>query len=122
MYVDELREYLLSRPRATEDTPFGPDVLVYRVGDRGKMFALLALEREPLAVNLKCDPERAVRLRERYPDDVLPGYHMDKRHWNTVVLDGVPSDELREMVDHSWELIVGGLTPRVRRELGLEGA
>src|ERR1700747_3086171 len=101
------REYCLSKPRATEGTPFGPDVLVFKV--KGKMFALLALDEVPPRVNLKCDPDLALELRDRY-EQVEPGYHMNKKHWNTVVHDGViPDAEIRKMIDHSYELVVRSL-------------
>ncbi len=110
-----LREYCLSKKAATEDTPFGEDTLVFRVCD--KMFALTGINSIPPRVNLKCDPERAVALREQY-DAVIPGYHMNKKHWNTVILDGtIPADEIRELVDHSYELIVKGLKKSQREEL-----
>jgi predicted DNA-binding protein (MmcQ/YjbR family) len=118
MHLDSLRRYCLVKPEATEDLPFGPDVLAFRVA--GKIFALANLERVPPAVNLKCDPERAVDLRERYAD-VRPGYHMDKRHWNTVGLRGdVPGALVRDLVDHSYALVVAGL-PRADRQRLAEG-
>ena len=99
-------------PGAVEDYPFGDDVAVFKVA--GKMFALVSLAGEPGTVNLKCDPEWALELRDRY-EAVRPGYHQNKRHWNTVELDGtVDDDELREMIDHSYELVVSGL-PRSER-------
>jgi len=81
------------------------------------MFAILGLERLPAQVNLKCDPERAVELREQYPDGVLPGYHMNKQHWNSVVLEAVPDTLLIELCQHSWDLIVASLTRKARAEL-----
>ena len=117
MHLDVLRRHCLAKPGATEDLPFGPDTLVFRVA--GKMFALADLDGLPPTVNLKCDPERAVALRERYAD-VRPGYHMDKRHWNTVGLQGdVPGDVVRDLVDHSYALVVAGLPRRLRD--GLRG-
>ena len=116
MHLDDLRTHCLAKPGATEDLPFGPDVLVFKVA--GKMFALARLDRHPPAVDLKCDPERALELRERY-DDVRPGYHMNKRHWNTVGLQGdVPSALVRELADHSYALVVAGLPRRERDRLG----
>jgi predicted DNA-binding protein (MmcQ/YjbR family) len=116
MELDEMHELLLAQRGATDDMPFGPDVAVYRVG--GKMFALIALERMPSQVNLKCDPERAIDLRQRYPESVLPGYHMSKKHWNTVLLDGtVRRDLLIELVEHSWQLIFDGLTGAAHAEI-----
>ena len=116
MHLDELRDACLALPHATEDLPFGPDTLVFRVG--GKMFALLGLEREPPFVNLKCDPERAVDLRERYAG-VTAGYHMNKRHWNSVALRGdVPRAEVEAQVRHSYDLVLASLTRAQRAALG----
>jgi len=99
----DLIAHCLSKPGAEETTPFGPDTLVYKVG--GKIFALTSPDDFPPRVNLKCDPERAIELRDRY-ESILPGYHMNKRHWNTVILDGsVPSALVRELVDHSYQLV-----------------
>ena len=107
-----LRSYLASKPGAVEDFPFDPATLVIKVG--GKMFALVATDEDPLRLNLKCDPLKAEILRGYYPA-VLPGYHMNKRHWNTIVLDGsIPDAELCAMIDESYALVVQGL-PRSRR-------
>ena len=112
MDLAEFREYCLSKPSTTEDTPFGPDVLVFKVG--GKVFALAALDDVPTRVNLKCDPDLALDLRDRY-EQVRPGYHMNKKHWNTVEIEGgIPAIELHRMIDHSYELVVQGL-PKTRR-------
>ncbi len=122
MHLDDLRDHCLAKPGATEGFPFGDDALVFKVA--GKMFALASLERLPPTVTLKCDPERALDLRERH-EDVRPGYHMNKRHWNTVGLRGdVPGALLRELVDHSYALVVGGLPRRERDRLaaGSDGA
>ena len=101
-----------SLPAAVEDYPFGDGVAVFKVG--GRMFALVSLDGEPGSINLKCDPDIAVALRARHPA-VRPGYHQNKRHWNTVELDGsIPDDELREMIDQSYDLVVGQL-PRAQR-------
>ena len=116
MHLDTFRDLCLGLPGATEDLPFGPDALVFKVA--GKMFALTNLERTPPAATLKCDPERAVELRERYAD-VEPGYHMSKRHWNTVGLQGdVPADVVRQLVQDSYALVVAGLPARLRAEIG----
>lgn len=116
MNRDEVLDLCSRFPSAVEDAPFGDDVAVFKVG--GKMFALVMLSGEPGKVNLKCNPEWAVELRERHAA-VRPGYHASKRHWNTVELDGtVPDDELREMVEHSYELVVAGLTRSARAALG----
>ncbi|HEY4638971.1 MAG TPA: MmcQ/YjbR family DNA-binding protein [Candidatus Udaeobacter sp.] len=107
MDLATFREYCLRKSRATEETPFGPDVLVFKVG--GKMFALAALDEVPPRVNLKCSPDLALDLRDRY-EQVTPGYHMNKKHWNTVEIDsGIPDAELHEMIDHSYELVTKSL-------------
>ena len=112
MNIEAFREYCLDKPAATEGTPFGPDNIVFKVA--GKMFALAALDEVPPAVNLKCDPDLALELRDRY-EQVRPGYHMNKKHWNTVVLDGViPPVEIRKMIDHSYDLVVQSL-PKTKR-------
>ncbi|MEI7801414.1 MAG: MmcQ/YjbR family DNA-binding protein [Bacteroidota bacterium] len=107
MNIESLREYCLSKNSVEETVPFGPDVLVFKVS--GKMFLLLPLNSEHLQFNVKCDPELANELREKY-DCVLPGYHMNKQHWNTIIVDGtVSTKELKEWIDHSYELIVASL-------------
>jgi predicted DNA-binding protein (MmcQ/YjbR family) len=114
MNLEHFREYCLKKPRATESTPFGPDVLVFKVS--GKMFALAALDEVPTTVNLKCDPDLALELRDRY-EQITPGYHMNKKHWNTVeIQEGIPDPELRKMVDHSYDLVAKGL-PKSRAEV-----
>jgi predicted DNA-binding protein (MmcQ/YjbR family) len=113
MTRDDVLDLCSGLPAAVEDYPFGDGAAVFKVG--GRMFALVALEGNPGSVNLKCDPALALELRVRY-SAVRPGYHMNKRHWNTVDLDGsVPDGELREMIEHSYELIVTGL-PRAQRD------
>lgn len=112
MTREEVLDLCTTFPGAVEDYPFGDDVAVFKVG--GKMFALLPLTGDPGSVNLKCDPEWALELRAMY-EAVRPGYHQNKRHWNTVELDGtVEDDELREMIDHSYRLVVRRL-PRDQR-------
>ena len=112
MDLAAFREYCLTKPDATGGTPFGPDVLVFKVS--GKMFALAGLDEVPTTVNLKCDPDLALDLRDRY-EQVRPGYHMNKKHWNTVEIDGgVPAVELRRMIDHSYELVVKSLPKAAR--------
>jgi predicted DNA-binding protein (MmcQ/YjbR family) len=114
MNLESFREYCLNKPGAAEDTPFGEDVLVFKVG--GKMFALAPLDEVPAAANLKCDPDLALELRDRY-EQVRPGYHMNKKHWNTVEIDsGIPDAELLKMIDHSYELVFRHL-PRAKRRL-----
>ena len=103
MNVETIREYCLSKKNVEEDQPFGPDVIVYKVSS--KIFLLLSLDEEPLQFNVKCDPDLAVELREEY-SCVIPGYHMNKKHWNTIIVDGtVPSKKLKEWIDHSYSLI-----------------
>ena len=115
MDLAQFREYCLSKPGATEGTPFGPDVLVFKV--RGKMFALAALEEVPTTVNLKCEPDLALDLRDRY-EQVQPGYHMNKKHWNTVEIEsGIPDAEVRKMIDHSYELVAKSLPKAERKKL-----
>ena len=115
MQPDTFREYCLTKPGVTEETPFGPEDLVFKVG--GKMFALLALDEVTARCNLKCDPDRALELRDRY-EQVRPGYHMNKKHWNTVELDGaIPETEVRKMIDGSYELVVASLSKKAREKL-----
>lgn len=116
MDLEEFREYCLSKTGATEGTPFGPDVLVFKVG--GKIFALTSPERFPVAANLKCDPDLALELRDRY-DQVRPGYHMNKKHWNTVEISGLPDSDLRKMIDHSYDLIASSLRKAKRKDSSL---
>jgi predicted DNA-binding protein (MmcQ/YjbR family) len=117
MDLAEFREYCLSKPGVSEGTPFVPEVLVFKVG--GKMFALAALDEMPPTVNLKCDPELALDLRDRY-QEVRPGYHMNKKHWNTVEIEGgIPDLELRKMIDHSYELVIKRL-PKSKVKAGAQ--
>jgi len=104
-------------PGVVEEQPFGPTVDVFKVG--GKMFALLAPDSSPEALSLKCDPDWASELREQY-EAITPGYHLSKRHWNTVALDGTVDDDLvAKMVMHSYERVIAGLTKSARVRLGL---
>ncbi|MBC2907158.1 MmcQ/YjbR family DNA-binding protein [Streptomyces cupreus] len=113
MTPQELRAFCLSFNAAEEDFPFAPEISVFKV--LGKMFALSWIEASPLKVNLKCDPEDAVRLRAEHPGLIAPGYHMNKRHWNTVTLDGdLPDRLVRELIEDSYDLVVAGL-PRSER-------
>lgn len=118
MNRDELCAYLLAKPFAVEEHPFGPGTAVYKVA--GKMFALVP-DDGPLSVSLKCDPFLATLWRENHPA-VIPGYHLNKRHWNTVKLDGsVPDDlsddEVFEMIDHSYDQVIKGLPKRIQAQL-----
>src|SRR5262245_27131552 len=103
MDIESIREYCLAKPGAEETLPFGPDVIVFKIGN--KAFLLLPLDTEQLQFNVKCDPDLPIELREQFPC-VLPGYHMNKKHWNTIVVDGsVPAKQLKEWVDHSYDLV-----------------
>jgi predicted DNA-binding protein (MmcQ/YjbR family) len=103
MDIEFIRDYCLSEDNVEETLPFGPDTLVYKTG--GKVFLLMSLDSDPLRFNVKCDPEKALELREEFAC-VLPGYHMNKKHWNTIVVDGlVPSKQLKEWIDHSYSLV-----------------
>lgn len=114
MNIEELRMYCLSKEAVTEGFPFGPETLVFKV--MGKVFLLVGLDEYPLYFNVKCDPEEAVSLRESYPNSVKPAYHMNKKHWNSVyVICELHEQQLREMIDHSYELVVAGL-PRKEKE------
>jgi predicted DNA-binding protein (MmcQ/YjbR family) len=114
MNAEDLREYCLSFAGTEESMPFGDDTLVIKVIN--KIFALINLEGE-LSINLKCDPQLAIELRERY-NCVLPGYHMNKTHWNTVMIDGSVSDMcIREWIELSYKLIVNSLSKNLRDEL-----
>jgi predicted DNA-binding protein (MmcQ/YjbR family) len=119
MDATELRAWCLEHPGAIEDFPFGPETSVFKVA--GKMFALSALERAPVQISVKCEPELAVELRNSYPA-IRPGYHLNKRHWNTITLDGSLPDQLvRDLVEDSYDLIVSALPKRVRAELSPPG-
>ncbi|ANS65155.1 hypothetical protein SLINC_2931 [Streptomyces lincolnensis] len=116
MSPEELRAFCLSFNEAVEDFPFAPEISVFKV--LGKVFALSWIDARPLKVNLKCDPEDAVRLRDEYPELIIPGYHMNKRHWNTVRLDGgLPDRLVRELIEDSYDLVVAGLPRAVRLRL-----
>ncbi len=115
MHIEAFREYCLTKKGVTEGFPFDRDTLVFKV--MGKMFAVVPLERLPAQANLKCDPERALSLRESFPGQILPGYHMSKTHWNTLYIEQIPEDLLRELTDHSYELIVASLPKKTQRAL-----
>lgn len=115
MNRSELRAYCLTKTAAVEEFPFGEEVAVYKV--LGKIFALLPVESNPPRISLKCDPVLAEMLRDTYPT-VTPGYHLNKRLWNTVEVDGsIPTDEIYEMIDHSYEQVVKGLSKKQREAL-----
>jgi predicted DNA-binding protein (MmcQ/YjbR family) len=109
--IEALQAYCLSKRAVTESFPFDETTLVFKV--HNKMFALLSLEEDPLRINLKCDPETALELREEYLQ-VTPGYHMNKKHWNTVVIQDLPWKLLQEWIDHSYDLVWNSLPKKVR--------
>jgi predicted DNA-binding protein (MmcQ/YjbR family) len=114
MNVEDVRQICIARKGVTEGFPFDDLTLVLKVG--GKIFALLNLDKNP-SVNLKCDPERAVDLREHF-DAILPGYHMNKQHWNTVLLDGsLPEKLVVEMIGHSYDLVYSSLPRKAKAEV-----
>ena len=115
MDIEQFRDYCLAKKASSEYFPFGPETLVMRVG--GKLFALTGLESGQFSVNLKCDPDKAVELREQYPE-IQPGWHMNKKHWNTILVDGSVKDSLlREWVDHSYDLVAQALPRKLREQL-----
>ena len=115
MNIELIREYCLSKKGVSEEFPFDEDTLVFKV--MGKIFLLASLEKIPLQVNLKCNPEEAGELRERY-DAVIPGYHMNKKHWNTVVIENsIPPREIFSWIDNSYNLVVNGLKKSEKEEL-----
>ncbi len=117
MTARALQKLCLGFPGASETFPFGPEHSVFKV--EGKLFAISALAASPLKVSLKCEPELAEQLRASFPDAVAPGYHLNKRHWNTVTLDGsVPDAMVRDMVEDSYDLIVAAMPRAVRERLG----
>jgi len=114
MNIEAFREYCIAKKGVTEELPFGPDALVFKV--MGKMFALCALERLPPQVNLKCDPERAIELREEHDGAIIPGYHMSKVHWNTLLLNDLSPILIAELIDHSYKLVVSKFTKKLKTE------
>lgn len=117
MDYEQAKQYLLNMPDAREDYPFGPDVMVPKI--KGKMFATLGIEKGLGNMNLKCDPDHAQELRDLF-ESVKPGYHMNKRHWNTIILDGsIPPGEIERMIDHSYALVVKKLKKTEREALEL---
>lgn len=118
MNIEEFRDYCLSKNHVTESFPFDEETLVFKVA--GKMFALVGLEHHPATVSLKCNPEKALELREQH-DEITPGYHMNKTHWNTVTIDGNLSNKLiRELTDDSYNLVVKGLSKKQQKDFGFE--
>jgi len=115
MDIENLRAYCLKKKSVTEGFPFGEDTLVFKV--KGKIFLLAGLGDSPLQFNVKADPDRAIELRDMH-DAIQPGYHMNKKHWNTVIIDGtIPMSLIKEMIDDSYDLIVQSLPKKLREEL-----
>jgi predicted DNA-binding protein (MmcQ/YjbR family) len=115
MRTEKIAAFMMEFPETSEEQPFGPNVDVYKVA--GKMFAILAPDDTPPAISLKCEPLLAIELRQEFAA-VTPGYHLNKTHWNTVVLDGsVPESEIKNMIAHSYDQVVGGLTKAVRERI-----
>ena len=116
MNIEEFRDYCLSKKGVTESFPFNEQTLVFKV--MGKMFALSGLEQQPSKANLKCDPEKAIRLREEYDGLIIPGFHMNKVHWNTIALEmSIPHQLLLELIDDSYDLATSKLTKNLKFEL-----
>ncbi len=116
MNIESFRDNCLQRPGVEETLPFGPETLVYKV--MGKAFALTSLDEDIFRVNLKCDPEKAIELRDAYPGLIIPGWHMNKKHWNTVYFEeGLPEKILHELMDHSYRLVVDGLPKKLKQAL-----
>jgi predicted DNA-binding protein (MmcQ/YjbR family) len=116
MNIEEFRDYCIAKKGVTEELPFGPDTLVYKV--MGKIFALTGLDSEKFSVNLKCEPNFALELRDEF-SHIVPGYHMNKKHWNTVDADICSTKQLKELTDHSYEIVVSGFTKKQREEFNL---
>ena len=110
--IDVLREHCLVKKKVNESFPFDENTLVFKVYD--KMFALISLEREPLQMNLKCEPEKAIELREEYYQ-VIPGYHSNKKHWNTIVLENISIDFVKKWIDHSYDLVWQKLPKKIKQ-------
>lgn len=116
MDIEQFRRYCLSKKGVTESFPFNEDTLVFKV--MGKVFALSGLEHHPAQANLKCDPERSILLREQFEGLIRPGHHMNKQHWNTVELEkNLPDALILELIAHSYNLVVKGLTKKLQTEL-----
>lgn len=115
MNTEGIRSYCLQKNSVEESFPFDSNTLVFKVG--GKIFMLLSLVSDPIQFNLKCDPEKAVELRETY-SSVLPGYHMSKKHWNTIIYDGTIRDSIiKEWIDHSYTLVFSSLSKKIKEQL-----
>jgi len=117
MNIEEIRNYCLAKPGVSESFPFDENTLVFKVGN--KIFLLTGLDHFPLKINLKCNPDKAIILRENHPQ-ITPGFHMNKKHWNTIVIDGSLSVNLiTELIDHSYRLVIKGMNRKERLKYGL---
>ena len=115
MDIEIFRNYCLHKAGTKEEFPFGEETLVFKVA--GKMFALAGLGDFPLRISLKCDPERAIALREEHPDHILGAYHMNKKHWNSLILEDLKPELVLELIDHSYDLVIAGLTKKEKQQL-----
>lgn len=115
MDVEACRNYCLSKKAVTEEFPFGPQTLVFKI--KGKMFGLIGLDHQPLQMSLKCDPEKALDLREEYSGLITGAYHMNKKHWNSILPQSLPPVLVKELIDHSYQLVVKGLTKKQQQEI-----
>ena len=106
MNIEDLRAFALQLGEVTEGFPFGEDTLVFKTN--GKIFMLIGLDAVLLSMNLKCDPEKALELREEFPENVVPGFHMNKKHWNTVIVEGLKTTFVKEMINDSYQLVARG--------------
>ncbi len=118
MNIEDFRTYCLAKKHVTESFPFDESTLVFKVA--GKMFALTGLDNEPFFVNLKCNPEWTAELRQEY-EEIQPGYHMNKKHWNTISFQGrLSEDFLKKLIDHSYGLVIKGFSKKAQKELGFK--
>jgi predicted DNA-binding protein (MmcQ/YjbR family) len=115
MHIEDVRNYCIAKKGVTEEFPFDEVTLVFKV--MGKMFVLSGLERIPSAINLKCDQERSAALREEYDGSITGAFHMNKLHWNTLILQDLPPQLIIELIDHSYDLVVSKMTKKLRAEL-----
>lgn len=119
MDLTEIRNYCMKKSWSTEDFPFDFDVLAIRLS--GKIYLLTNIKTTPLKINLKCDPENALYLREHYKGKILPGHHMNKKHWNTVIIDGsIPENEIYKMIDESYSLVYKGLNRKQQEQINTD--
>lgn len=115
MNIEACREFCISKKGVTEEFPFGPNALVMKV--MGKMFALIGLDDTPFKMSLKCEPERAIALRDEHDEFITGAFHMNKKHWNSILAEALPPALVQELIDHSYDLVVKGLTKKQQQEL-----